>query len=245
MLGLNDIQWNLDALRLTLFTKDKISAVDKKWIYEVTKKEPEVILKNERGEQYTEVASLDDFKAKLDMTCRTNRIDWRMIFDDKDKYKNDQIHENSIGFLTLINPWLKGFEMEIVRVAIGVEVSCPVENSVNSINILKKYVPFFNINESSYNDIDLKVSRKSILNNFDDIIVNQSAIISATKQIKMRLNENSPIPIPEAYISDACVLQLDINTNNENKKTLGDISAIVGELMLIAYSMLKEGLKND
>jgi hypothetical protein len=247
MSNLKSLEWNVENIRLTIFTGEKIQFTEEEWISFVSGRKPLVKARGERGGSvhFTEMVE-DNNHFNLEVRCAGNRVDWRNISNNDDLMTACDIVEKSKIFLNKLKGWIENFEggNTIVRVAFAIELRKPFDTEQESIECIKKFIPFFDVSSEFFNDVDLRVSKKRLVNNTETGF-NEAITISAKKMISVRLDKQSMFPIPTPSVQNLCILKLDSNTFAESNNKISSVFDIASSLRASVIKGLTEGAKNE
>lgn len=221
MLENND--WNVESLRLTLFVDDY--KINKNLFLEITNNEPDNTSFRKIENIYQEEGFVDT--NKLVVFQGLGRIDI-VILKEPSSESMRKLAEWIDIFSNILNNWINNTNLSVKRLAFASLLKIYTNNNINAYEIIEKYLPRIKIDKENSMDFSYQISRPKQSNVLNSLKINSFSKWSVLIVKSLIINNNNKTTYSEdKYL---CQLELDINTDIENKQDLSNISEIFNEL---------------
>lgn len=221
MLENND--WNVESLRLTLFVDDY--KINKNLFLEITNNEPDNTSFRKIENIYQEEGFVDT--NKLVVFQGLGRIDI-VILKEPSSESMRKLAEWIDIFSNILNNWINNTNLSVKRLAFASLLKIYTNNNINAYEIIEKYLPRIKIDKENSMDFSYQISRPKQSNVISSLKINSFSKWSVLIVKSLIINNNNKTTYSEdKYL---CQLELDINTDIENKQDLSNISEIFNEL---------------
>lgn len=221
MLENND--WNVESLRLTLFVDDY--KINKNLFLEITNNEPDNTNFRKIENIYQEEGFVDT--NKLLVFQGLGRIDI-VILKDHSPESMYKLKECISNFSNIVDSWINNTNLSVKRLAFASVLNIYTKSNFNSYEIIEKYLPRIKLDKENSTDFSYQISRQNQSNVISPLKINSFSKWSVLIIKSLIINNNNKTTYSEdKYL---CQLELDINTDIENKQDLSNISEIFNEL---------------
>jgi hypothetical protein len=232
-------KWQVDLLRLTVFTTAPLAAGMLDGWKAVTGNEPES--KASKTTIGIHMAEGPYKHARVILNIGPGRIDWLLTPAPSSEDPAPVIGgyaETAQLFLDLIKPWLKEPPVSVIRLAFGAVLRFPVTDKASGYNVLGQLIPSLKIDPENSFDLMYQINRprhsKIInalkLNRLSKWMVIHFAVVESVSRVKGVGNEHF------------CRIELDVNTDPEYKPDFTkDSLRLVDELMKLSTEIITHG----
>ena len=236
--------WSIEAIRITLMSKkDSFENTEKdQWVANFENKKIFAINFPDENNQRIDILTYQyqNDLIQVNITTKKNRVDWVFQIENPKLVDVSQVREYIDSFLEVIEPIIKAyFKLNTIRVAINVDLIHPTSDLISSTRVLKKFASFINIDDNQFDEVNLRLSKRIKLDDFNDLIVNKTVFLENTKKIKLNVTEGL---IPEGKISDAFSLRIDMNSLANNKDELENVEGLLNSLKNQGIKVIESGI---
>lgn len=231
--------WQVEQLRLTVFTKlplneDMLAA----W-GQVTGVEPESKTSKTALGIYTAEGAYNN--ARLFLNIGPGRVDWLLtpIGSVEDPTPTlGALAETEEVFLGLLKPWLERLSIVVIRIAHGIVLRSPTPDRVSGYKVVADLVPALKIDAENSSDLTYQINRPRKSKVVENLKLNRLSkwgvihfsFFDAVSRIQGNSNQHF------------CRLELDINTDADQSNDLANKSVdLVGELIQLGGEIAANG----
>ncbi|NLE96295.1 MAG: hypothetical protein GX600_11580 [Dehalococcoidia bacterium] len=248
--------WQVDNLRLTLYSDTPIDVSATKWWKTVTNESPESVTLMERESVVQEHGPWKG--VRLVTTTRSNRVDWVACGPIQAEEQSPPALPTIGSFTQLLTPfcemadtWLSGAECPHPRrLAFGAVLLLPVASPVLGLAQLQPYLPNIVIDPDNSADFFFQINRPRTIRveGDDEIGVNRLTkwSVPALRVVGFSAEGSNLFPLANRPTLYACRLELDISTAADRIKELpGSSTTLYSKLVEIGLELAKCGDKVD
>jgi hypothetical protein len=244
--------WETCILRLSVFTDKIIEGQNNTWWEDLLGRLPiEKSFKPNQGkfEAYGLYKENEDQynNVYINLSAFINKIDWYIAYrvdTPITKLSWGKYDKEIIDFENLMTEWLKSYDSSIIRIAFGAVLSLPVKSKVDGYKKLNEYLPEIGQIDSGSSDFLYQINRPQKSEIKQDLKINRLSKWNVIKKTIKYTGNN----ITETITSDEsyhCMLEMDINTDQDNKVIFesAENNDIFTELVRIGTKIVNEGNK--
>lgn len=241
-----DLVWQLETVRLSLFLEILTPSMGEDWWENIVGVAPEQSTVKRATGEHMDAGPFENSQLTLGRQMLAKRVDWilhpRQFLSDEllgiGEFLNTQEK-----FVDLMNRWLEQSEIRVVRVAYGATLLAPVGDVSTGYSILHSALPMIKF-QDDWTDFNFQVNKKIFLPELSETPLAAFPVNCLTKWGVISFGyisiEQSSVLQP---LQTAARVELDLNTDAENKKVLDktQVNVIFKSLVGLAKSYSKEG----
>jgi hypothetical protein len=224
---LKDIDaWEVDLLRLTIFTTAPLSAEMLSWWTSVTGVQPEATSSRATVGIHTVEGGYKH--ARLVLNIGPGRIDWMLVPPAPSAENPTPViggyADTARLFSELLKPWIRDTPTSLFRIAYGAVLRLPAADKASAYKVLGQLIPSLKVDPDNSSDLMYQINRARQSKVIDGLRINRLSkwlaihfgVIEAVSRVKGSGSEHF------------CRVELDVNTDLEYKP---DIRAKAIELV--------------
>lgn len=234
--------WQVESVRLTIFTTAAPVQENLGWWKSVAGSEPEAIVSKPAQAVYSANGIVSDVSFILNIA--SGRIDWLVAGAPNEDTPIPVIGEYAKAkskFDELLKPWLARKPVPVSRLALGIVARLSAENKVDAYRGIAKFLPAVKIDAENSAELTYQINRPRKSRVMNGLTINRltkwSILTFATAAISIAGG-----PTVRTPIATFGHLEVDINTDVENTSDLTAYSdELLGEFFEQGEEIMEKG----
>jgi hypothetical protein len=233
--------WEIETIRLTVFTPDPPSAQDVGWWRDMTASEPETVQNRPAHALFAASGLVNDLTLSLNLT--PGRIDWLFVgasSTDSPLASLGSFDSAAKRFHGLIDQWLDRKPVKMFRIALGVAARGRASDKVDAYKKISGYLPFVKLDPVGSSELLYQINRPSKSRVVPGLAVNRLSkwnVVTVGSTSMVLSGPTVVTPLATFYVAET-----DINTATDNESNLTDTAkALVAELEDLTGEILEKG----
>jgi hypothetical protein len=233
--------WEIETIRLTLFTPDAPSQQNLGWWNSVTSSDPENVANKPAMGIFTASGLVNDLT--LTLTIGPGRIDWVLVgarTDDSPLASIGPVGVAMKKFHELLDDWINRKPAKATRIALGVGARSAAKSKVDAYTKISSYLPQLKVDPVGSSELLYQINRPRPSRAMPPLSINRLSkwnVVTFTVAAVTASGPGVPTPLAVFYVAET-----DINTSPENEKDLADsMPAIIRELEELTGEVLEKG----
>lgn len=233
--------WEIETVRLTVFTPDPPSPQNIGWWRDVTSSDPETVQNRAAHGLFTASGIVNDLT--LSLSLAPGRIDWLFVGAPSNESPLAFIGSfaNSMEkFHRLIDPWIDRKAIKMVRLALGVGARGRANDKAEAYKKISPYLPNLKLDPIESSELLYQINRPRKSRTVSGLTVNRLSKWNVATFASSSMVVSGPTfvtPLATFYVAET-----DVSTGADNESNLADSAmALVGEMEQLTRELLEKG----
>lgn len=235
--------WRVEALRVTVFGVEPLTAVGQSWWRTVTGQEPETAINRPQSGEYSEIGPF--LNGQLELKVAFNRADWILSYPligmPGAPEPSGTLVSTLREFAFAVSKWTAGKPVSANRVALGSVAYVPVESIEEGNRVAGRYIPYMDLTKVS----DLTDFLVQLNTPYRSKVIESARINNVTKWAVLgrQVFAIGPTGMPQIKNDIALRSEFDMSTAADGGSVdLSVFSALSSEMVDVVEGVLNKGI---